>query len=82
MSTVFPMVGQGTGRPVNENERQKDIQGFTHPNLHRRIDPKQPKEGSGEVRPRDYTLGIYNVNSYRTTTINTHDEESTTSEIP
>ena len=82
MSTVFPMVGQGTGRPVNENERKKDVQGFTHPNLHRRIDPQQLEEGSGEVNPRDYKLGIYNVNSYRTTIINTHDEESTTSEIP
>ena len=35
-----------------------------------------------ELAPREYTLEIKGTNSYRTTTITVHDEESTTSEIP
>lgn len=35
-----------------------------------------------EVAPRQYDLEVRGVNSYRTTTITVHDEESTTTEIP
>ena len=35
-----------------------------------------------EQLPRNYILSINGLNSYRTTTINYHDEESTTVEIP
>lgn len=35
-----------------------------------------------EIAPKQYELEIHGTNSYRTTTITTHDEESTTTEIP
>lgn len=35
-----------------------------------------------EYEPREYSLEIHGTNSYRTTTITVHDEDSTTSEIP
>ena len=69
--------------PLTPEEQAKDDLGFTHPNLHRRIDAQDPPEGSKEVQPRKYTLGVYDgINSYRTTQIFYHDEESTTCEIP
>lgn len=36
----------------------------------------------GEIAPREYKLAIEGLHSYRTTKYVTHDEESTTSEIP
>lgn len=82
MDNIFPKTGQGLAVIADAEALDKDKVGFTHPNLHRRIDPQPPEEGSGEVRCRDYKLGVYGTNSYRTTVINTHDEESTTSETP
>lgn len=35
-----------------------------------------------ELKSREYELAINGVHSYRTTKINTHDEESTTTELP
>lgn len=68
--------------PLTPEEQAKDDLGFTHPNLHRRIDP-QPPTDPREVRERSYTIGVYDkLNSYRTTEISYHDEESTTCEIP
>lgn len=78
----YPKVGQGPAAIASEEDLKKDKLGYTHPNLHRRVDPQQPAEDSGEVSPRDYRLGIYSVNSYRTTRVNTHDEESSESEVP
>lgn len=72
---------EGTARPANEEELAKDELGFTNPNLHRRIDPQQPTDPE-EVLPRGYMFAIENGTSYRTTIINTHDEDSETSEIP
>ena len=79
---LFPKTGQGPAKVANEEDLIRDAQGFTHPNLHRRIDPQQPSDGSVEYKPRDYSIGISNVYSYRTTKINTHDEDSEDSEIP
>lgn len=68
--------------------------GYTNPNLHRRLDPDAvAPEGSdykfvhydkdGRPYKQKVTIGVWDgVHSYRTTTTYTHDEESTTSEIP
>lgn len=67
-----------------------DVSGVTHePNI-RYVQIEQWKLESGdtatpldkELAPREYALEIKGTNSYRTTTITVHDEESTTSEIP
>ena len=83
MAIEFPKTAQGVAVPADAEALQKDAHGFTNPNLHRRIDPQQPAPGSGEVAPKDYIIGVYDgLHSYRTEIINTHDEESTTCEIP
>ena len=69
--------------------------GFTHPNLHRRIrtdwegvDPEKDypfvyRDKDGNPYDQTVVLGVWDgLNSYRTTTTHTHDEESTTCEIP
>lgn len=94
------IVLKADGTIVDDEAYKKDQLGFTHPNLHRRVDPQQPPTPEDpnydpddpesvnraylnqEVAPRDYAFAIEGVHSYRTTTYNTHDEESTTSEIP
>ena len=77
------MTARGVAKPLTPEEQAKDEFGFTHPNLHRRIDPRDPEEGSKEVRPKAYTVGVYDgINSYRTVQSFYHDEESTTCEIP
>lgn len=85
-SYLYPRVGQGPARPATEEELAKDTLGFTNPNLHRRIDPHDPPivedPKAQELKPRDYELTIQHLHSYRTTTINSHDEESTYSEVP
>lgn len=75
MSTSIEKIGQGPAKPIEPDsiEETRDIVGFTHPNLHRRIDSDNPEK---------HELGIYGVNSYRIINTSTHDEESTTSEIP
>lgn len=80
----FPKVGQGPATKVSEDSnvvdakaKAKDDIGFTHPNLHRRINT--PPDGTLHHK---YELGIQSVDSFRTAEIITHDEESTTSEIP
>ena len=68
--------------PLSPEDQAKDDLGFTNPNLHRRVDPHPPTDLK-EVRARNYTIGVYDkLNSYRTTEIFYHDEESTTCEIP
>lgn len=85
-SKVYPQIGQGPARLANAAELARDELGFTNPNLHRRIDPQDPPaaddDRNQEVAPRDYDLKIQNVHSYRTTTINVHDEESIDNETP
>lgn len=67
----FEEIGQDTSRKVNALEQKRDDIGFTHPNLHRRIDAKMP-ENPQEVVPREYRLQINQYNSYRTTHVITH----------
>lgn len=76
------LMGQGHAVPANAEDLEKDAHGFTNPNLHRRVDPHQPPPESGEVAPREYELAIGNLDSYKTVKLVTHDEESTTCEIP
>lgn len=82
----YPEIGQGPGRLANEEDLARDELGFTHPNLHRRVYPKDPPiaddSRNQELLPRSYDLQIQNVHSYRTTSINTHDEESIDVEVP
>lgn len=63
----YPKMAQGPARPITDAEKALDDHGFTNPNLHRRIDPKDPAEGSKEVLPASYKLSVQNLNSYRTT---------------
>ena len=69
-------MGQGlwTQIPSGSEEEAKDVDGFTNPNLHRRLD--------SDTNGVTYSVGIYGTNSYRYVYIPEHDEESTTSEIP
>ena len=79
-------ISNPSGKPLDEEAFVKDTEvGFTNPNLHRRIDPQQPNEQSsaeGEHAPREYCVGIYGVNSYRTEHKVVHLEESSKDEIP
>lgn len=61
-------------------EEERDEIGYTNPNLHRRIDPQT--QTSPILSPNTYSFTIQNNQSYRLTHIHTHDEDSTTSEIP
>lgn len=82
----YPRTGQGPAKLATDEDIQRDDLGFTSKNLHRRIDPKDPIQSDNpynqELQPRQYTLSINGVNSYRTTTVIVHDEEQTDIEIP
>lgn len=80
--TNYPKTAQGPAVPAAEHDLEADNLGYTNPNLHRRVDPQAPEADSQEVAPREYRLGVYSVNSYRTTKVNTHSESSEESEIP
>lgn len=74
-----------TGKVCNPLEQARFNHGYTHPDLYRIVDPQQPSSVPGredELLPRSYNLGIHQFNSYRTTHIHTHDEESEDSEVP
>lgn len=73
---------QGEAKPATPKDIAKDRQGITNPDLHRRIDEDQADRMRGEVEKDRYTLSVQAVNSYRTTEHTTHDEDSTTSEVP
>ena len=75
--TDFPKTyGEG---PAVLTDESTEIEGYTRPDLHRRTDPVKR---DNEVTEREYQLGIYKKNSYRTVNIQYHDEESEESEIP
>lgn len=87
----LPKTAQGPATLADNDAINKDKLGFTHPNLHRRIESDRPIHSyldaeSGleisEIKPRDYQIGVYGTDSYRTTTKYVHDEESTEVEIP
>lgn len=74
-------IGDGhSAKPANDIEKQKDQIGFTHPNLHRKINPHS--QYKPETAPRGYHLSINGLNSIRTTEIHMHDEESEYEETP
>lgn len=81
MDNIIP-TGQGVAKLADAAATSLDDHGMTNPNLHRHVDAKTPSPESGEVAPRKYQFAIQNVNSYRTTRIITHDEESETDEVP
>lgn len=76
----FPKVKQGVAVPASAEDLLRDRRGHTNPNLHRRVNPQEPDVAENaldqEVAPRDYQFAIEHVYSYRTTTLNTHDEDS------
>ncbi|MCM1226422.1 MAG: hypothetical protein NC320_03225 [Clostridium sp.] len=55
-------------------EEIRDKAGFTHPNLHRKK--------SVNTENRNISVGIYGLDSYRTTETVVHNENSRDSEIP
>lgn len=75
MSINIQPMGQGPAKIADSNDLIRDAEGYTNPNLHRRINTSNEDDISVHV-------GIYGVNSYRTVEYEVHDEESTTSEIP
>lgn len=73
----YKKLAHGEMQPATEVDLLKDRIGFTNPNLHRRI------ETETEAEQEKYTIGVYDrQHSYRTVDYSTHDEESTTCEIP
>lgn len=79
----YPMIGQGPATRATAEDEARDALGFTHPNLHRRVFPQSESTvGEYEYVGRTYQLMIQGNNSYRTTTMYVHDENSTESEIP
>ena len=81
MNRQFENIGEhGYMTPLTDEELIRDENGFTNPNLHRRIDAQMRE--SPEVRERSYHIKIEGLESIRTTEIFTHDEESTDDDIP
>lgn len=86
VKTPIPQIGNGPADPIENGslEHIKNQKGFTHPDLHRKIDPADPQHLSEaelaeksphELEPRSYSVGIFNNNSYRTTHKIVHTEE-------
>lgn len=80
-SEKFVNMAQGPAVPADDNALDKDRVGFTHPNLHRRVKGDRTI-GDSEHLPREYSLSIRGVDSYRTTESFIHDEESILREEP
>ena len=80
MAIKFPKPGEGPGTVASSEDLIRDANGHTNPNLHRRIDPQEPSDEANKLNqesaPRGYEFSIEHTYSYRTTTINTHDEDS------
>lgn len=76
MSDEVKMLGEGPWKKIEPDsiEETRDNNGYTNPNLHR---GKPTKSENRKIR-----VGIYGLNSYRTTETVVHDENSRTSEIP
>lgn len=70
------IIGEGRWEKIETGSIQsvRDNNGFTNPNLHRGKSTKSEN--------RKISVGIYGLNSYRTTETVVHDEDSRTSEIP
>lgn len=76
MSDRVKMLGAGPCKKVESDsiEETRDNNGYTNPNLHR--------GKSTNSENRKISVGIYGLDSYRTTETVVHDENSRTSEIP
>ena len=75
----YPTLGDSIGELVGDPsiEKTRDDNGFTNPNLHRRVMSKdEATKGSGEAEGREYMLTIQGVHSYRTIVKNVHSETS------
>lgn len=86
LKSPTPQMGQGPSTQIAPNslEDRNNKHGFTHPDLHRTIDPADPQilceqdreqMSVEELAPREYSVGIYDVNSYRTSHKIVHTEE-------
>lgn len=75
-------LAQGPAKLATAEDLEKDAEGITKPNLHRRIDDDLSELEPGEVAKDSHSLQVSGVNSYRSVEHYYHDEESTTSEIP
>ena len=73
MAYDIKITQQTPAKLADDSDCEKDEEGYTSPNLHRRIS----NEGLCK-----YILCINNLNSFRTTIVPTHDEMSTDVEIP
>ena len=78
------IMGRYPATTLTDEDIKRDEHGYTHPNIHRRIDPHTIHDDKDhmELKPRQYTIGVLGTNSYRTTEMFTHDEDSETSEVP
>ena len=74
-----PKIAQGEAVEITDTEsieyKRYTDSGYTNPNLYRFQDNPYPENIRGHV-------GIYGTDSYQFMSIQLHDEESTTSEIP
>lgn len=75
-------VFQGAGKLASEEDKIRDANGYTNPNLHRRVDAKQPEPESKEVKPRTYMFNRQGLNQLQVTKKYFNDEDGQESEIP
>lgn len=73
-------MAQGIAKPATQAEIDKEAT-YTDPNLHRRIE-NEPELEPQQTEPSEYSVGVFNLNSYRIKKSYYHNEESTESEIP
>lgn len=78
----YPQTAQGEAKLATEQDLEKDVNGITNPNLHRRIDNQDTPKEDKEIESDTYIVSVNAVNSFRTTKHTVHDEESDESEIP
>lgn len=71
----FPEFNQGPAKLATEEDLDRDAEGITNPNLHRRINPDLAKLDDKSISST-YELCIHSTNSYRVTksTIDSPDE--------
>lgn len=75
------VIGDGKPwKPALQEDLNRDDVGFTHPNLHQRLEV-QPPEGD-ELFSREYSEAIQGIYLLRTTTRHYHDEDNNPDEIP
>lgn len=73
---------QGPAVLATDADLQRDKNGYTNPNLHRRVYAKQPTADSKEVHPRKYSFMRTSVYETQTVEKFTHDDDSDESETP